>query len=202
MVQRITNRYDLNRRRQRRPARLRDHDYRRGATYFVTVCTYGRECLFGEIEDGVMRLNVCGEAALDSWQTVPQHRAGVSLDASVVMPNHLHGIVVMPGQDHVDESEDRFGMEPTTRQGGARHGSLGVIVGSFKAAATKQINAIRETAGAPVWQRGYYEHIIADAKEMERIRAYILANPANWTEDENYPVVAGQPIGYIGRSGP
>jgi len=79
----------------RRSIRLRDYDYSQAGAYFITICAHNRECLFGEIADGAMRLNAAGEIAMQCWQEIPLHFPHSALDEWVIMPNHLHGIVVL-----------------------------------------------------------------------------------------------------------
>lgn len=170
----------------RRSIRLRHYDYRAPGSYFVTICTYQRLCLFGDVVNGKMRLNAFGEAVNDCWQAIPQHFSQVSGDAFVVMPNHVHGIVVisggMVGEGRAMPCPDR---DDRIREFGKPiAGSLPTIVGSFKSAATKHINQIRGAKGSPVWQRNYYEHIIRDDAALANIRRYIRNNPAVWHEDQ------------------
>jgi REP element-mobilizing transposase RayT len=165
----------------RRSVRLRDYDYSGAGAYFVTICVANRECLFGETADGVMRMNDAGLAVAECWQAVPDHFPQVELDEFVVMPNHLHGIIVIDRRDtacraQVEESFSR----PIS-------GSLPTIIRSFKSAATKRINQFRDNPGAPMWQRNYYERVIRDEQELDGIRQYITGNPAQWVEDKNHP---------------
>jgi putative transposase len=174
--------------------RLPDYDYAQAGAYFVTVCTKERVCLFGDLADAEMRLNTVGQIVQSCWNDLPRHYPHVELDESVVMPNHVHGIIVIvdshvgaqhaaPLQPHVDVGA-RVNVAP---------GSLGAVIRSFKSAVTRQIN---ESPNAPItnpWQRGYYEHIIRNGRDLARIRQYITNNPENWTKDEYYPDVEGGP---------
>lgn len=154
----------------RQSIRLRHYDYRQAGAYFVTLCTQGRELTFGEIVADAMHRNAYGAIVAEDWMALATQFGYVDLDTFVVMPNHLHGIIVM---------------DDTPGQAGKRL-SLGRIVGTFKTQSTKHVNEWRETPGAPLWQRNYYEHVIRDAADWERIREYIVANPARWTQDEEY----------------
>lgn len=172
----------------RRSIRLRHYDYRTPGRYFVTICTYQRLSLFGDVVDGEMQINAFGKAVNDCWQAIPQHFSYVSCDAFVVMPNHVHGIVVIDG-DMVGEGIAGEGMavpcpNKARKFGKPIAGSLPTIVGSFKSAATKRINQIRDAKGSPVWQRNYYERIIRDEAALTNIRRYIRNNPAMWHEDQ------------------
>jgi len=161
----------------------------------VTICAKDRECLFGEVVDGEMRLSDFGEIVKRHWLEIRNHFHHIIQDTFVVMPNHVHGVLVIFYDD------DRLDV-------GARHavplrpyqteqfrkpvpGSIPTIIRSFKSAVTKGINEMRNTPGAPVWQRNYYEHIIRDEKDLAQIREYIIQNPAKWEEDEYHPDKTG-----------
>lgn len=168
-------------RRHRRSTRLRDYDYSRAGAYFITVCTKGRKSLFREVKDGEVVLNELGRIAEEEWRKSAQVRIEIDLDAWVVMPSHIHGIVIIA-------DERRRGDRPVAR-GGPRARSLGAMMAGFKSAATKRINTMRGTPGASVWQRNYYEHIIRNESALDRIRQYIANNPAGWSEDPENPAV-------------
>jgi REP element-mobilizing transposase RayT len=163
----------------RRSIRLRGYDYTQAGAYFVTACAHARECLFGEIVEGEMRLNAYGQIALECWQAILDHCAHVNLDAFVVMPNHVHGILLL-----VDDAAKSLHLSTQERFGKPVAGSLPTIVRLYKAAVTRHINELRNTPGAPVWQRNYYEHIIRDQASLDRIRAYIASNPSRWEPDQ------------------
>lgn len=197
----MTNRYDPNRH-HRRSIRLPDWDYRTHAFYFITICTHNRENLFAAEPPA--------EIAANRWSLIPQqpHAKGVILDEWVIMPNHLHGLLLLPGLSHDGKSGEgeeiiftglpfdmRYAaLRPTEIAPGGRPktlpGSLGAIVGTYKSGVTRRINAVRRTPGQRVWQRGYYEHIVRNHHELARIQTYIRENPARWAEDqENLDVV-------------
>jgi len=119
---------------------------------------------------------------------IPRHFPHVELDAFVIMPNHIHGIIVITSDPDVGARHAvPLRMAPHAEQFGKPvPGSLSTIVRSFKSAATKRINVWRGTPGAPVWQRNYYEHILRDEASWERVREYIAHNPLRWTEDREY----------------
>jgi len=179
----------------RKSIRLQGFDYSRAGAYFVTIVAHGRECLFGEIVDGEMKMNRFGEILNHAWFDLPRHYRHVSLGAFVIMPNHVHGIIVLNEDDSV------------TGRGGSVAGRtalpansetcpyvplkrhpLSEIVRAFKSFSAKRINVLRRTQGIPVWQRNYYEHIIRNDREMERIWHYIESNPSMWTEDDENPL--------------
>jgi REP element-mobilizing transposase RayT len=168
----------------------------------VTLCTYQRAELFGDVVDGLMALSPYGEVVWEEWFKTGVIRPYVRLDETefVVMPNHIHGIIwiidagaTRPPDDARVGATRRVaptGGTPTPPKGPAP-GSIGAIIGQFKSAVTKRINALRGTPGAPVWQRNYYEHIIRDEQALAAIRRYITANPARWDLDRNNAVRRG-----------
>jgi REP element-mobilizing transposase RayT len=198
-------------RHHRRSIRLKGYNYARAGAYFVTLCTQDRLCLFGDVVDGAVRLNRYGEHMVRWWKDVPRHFAAVNMDAFVVMPNHVHGIIVItnapaaavgagfprpdsrPG-DNRDMGIGGGGTPPLQMGDIANCGtppqrrpSLGNIMAYFKYQSTKQINALRQTPADRVWQRNYYEHIIRNQASLDRIRQYIRDNPAQWAFDRDNP---------------
>ena len=165
----------------RHSIRLRDYDYRSAGAYFVTICTFQRECLFGDVVDGEMRLNSLGEIAREEWLRTEIVRKNVSMDAFVIMPNHFHGILLMD-----DSCRGEAAPRPVMA------GSIGAILGQFKSIVTKRINALRDNPGCPVWQRNYYEHVVRNEGDLANIRQYIANNPLKWDLDENNPVNVGK----------
>jgi REP element-mobilizing transposase RayT len=148
------------------------------------VVTHQRECLFGEIVDGVVRASAHGEIVSEEWLRSALVRPEIELDTFVVMPNHIHGILIVRDQSMGDGAHGRAHKPSRPRSAPVRAPrSLGSFVAGFKAAATKRINALRGTPGVPVWQRNYYEHVIRNEEELNRIRQYIMDNPAGWAED-------------------
>ena len=136
--------------RSRRSIRLRGYDYALAGAYFVTIVTRDRQCLFGDIVDDQTRLNLWGKIAQDEWQKSAQIRKEIELDIFIVMPNHIHGIIVI-----TDATGRATGRSPL--QSGPTKRSLGAFVGGFKSAITKRIGELRGLPRTPVWQRNYYE---------------------------------------------
>jgi putative transposase len=165
---------------RRRSIRLPTYDYAQGGAYFVTICAYRRRCLFGQVVGSEMRVNEMGAIVEEEWFRSPAIRPNVVLDAFVTMPNHVHGIVLH------DSGVGATGRSPVQPSGPGR-GSLGAFVGSFKAAATRRLKALRDAPEGLLWQRNYYEHIIRDDKGLAAIREYIDNNPANWANDRENP---------------
>ena len=163
--------------RHRRSIRLKDYDYASPGEYFVTVCPHDRQCLFGEIVDGEMMLNESGLIVVGEWKRSSIIRQEIEIDSFVVMPNHLHGILVVS-----DYCRGGSRTAPT-----AKRKPLSRIIGAFKTVSTKRVNILRRTPGAPLWQRGFYEHVIRDTDNMNLIREYIITNPARWALDRENP---------------
>jgi putative transposase len=164
----------------RRSIRLQEFDYKQAGAYFVTICTQNRECFFGVAADGEIQLNDAGRLVQASWRELASRFADVSLDAFVVMPNHIHGIVVLGAQIIASPAaQDK-------NQGVMNHApTLGEIVRAYKASSTRRI---RSTANANfAWQRNYYEHVIRDEESLNRIRQYILDHPVRWDIDRENP---------------
>ncbi len=178
--------------RRRRSIRLQNYDYALAGAYFITIVTQDRKCLFGGIVDGEVRLNDCGQTVQDEWEKSAQIRKEIELAAFVVMPNHVHGIVVI-----TDGMGRATGRSPL--QSGPAKRSLGAFVGGFKAVVSKRINASRSLPGTLVWQRNYFEHVIRNEDSLHRIRQYILDNPMRWEFDRENPATLKPEAEYTWR---
>jgi REP element-mobilizing transposase RayT len=165
----------------RRSIRLKEYDYTQIGAYFVTICTHQRQCLFGEIIDGEMHPNLSGQVVISRWRNIPHHFSSIKLDEFIVMPNHLHGIIIIS-----DGLRNQKGKALPLR--GTDNGSLGAIVQNFKSISTRKINQINRSSGTPVWQRNYYEQIIHDEIALDNIKKYIITNPSHWKSDRENPV--------------
>jgi len=141
----------------RKPLRLPRYDYARAGATFVTFCCRPRIPLLGRVVDDAVELSAFGEIVAEDLRALPCRRPGVGVDVFQVMPDHVHAIVV-PG-------------------GGV---ALGVVVGGLKAGTAAAINRLRGTPGGRVWQRGYYDHVVRDDADLDRIREYIVTNPTRW----------------------
>jgi len=171
----------------RRSIRLKGYDYSQAGAYFLTICTHGRECLFGEIVDGEMRLNDAGLFVKQCWFDIPRHFPHAELDAFVVMPNHVHGIIVITDSVGAKDFSPLFSPLPATHTPLiSPPRTIGSIVRGFKIGATKWFRT--NTDISIVWQRNYYEHVIRDEADLHRIRQYITDNPMCWAEDEENPL--------------
>jgi REP element-mobilizing transposase RayT len=150
--------------------------------------TYQRECLFGKIANKEMQLNNYGRIVYKCWQAISNHFPFVELGTYMVMPNHVHGIIVII--DHMDaETSSRTGTIYRARMeqfGKPVIGSIPTIVRTFKAAVTRRIG--RELNATAIWQRNYYEHVIRNHNDWDRIHRYLESNPPRWDEDQENPI--------------
>ena len=199
----------------RRSIRLDGYDYSQPCIYFITLCTYNRECLFGEILNGEMRLNEFGKIANQCWLEIPNHFPQTQLDEYIIMPDHIHGIIVLNDFVGVQNVGAKIvGAKIVgTKNVGAKNFSplpmptpeptplpmptreqnitpfrspsktIGSIIRGFKIGVTKWFR--QNTDIYVVWQRNFYEHIIRNEVELNRIRQYIIDNPKKWKTDEN-----------------
>ena len=157
---------------KRKRIRLRYYDYRRTGVYFVTICTHGRRSTLGTNRRGEMKLSPLGDLTEMRWRSIPDHSPNVSLDLFIVMPNHVHGLVAIQSESELSESR--------RSPGELRPRSLGAVVGGFKASVTRIGREDRIVGSEPVWQRGFWEHIVRGPEALERIRTYIIENPTRW----------------------
>lgn len=162
----------------RRSNRLREYDYSLAGGYFVTICTWQRKCLFGEIVDGEMQLNNLGNHVCETWTGIPRHYRHVALDAFVVMPNHIHGII------YISDVETRAGLKPAPTD---KWHDLSEIIRGFKTFSSRRINESRNNQGWPVWQRNFYDRVLRNGDELTRARAYTINNPLQWVKDKENP---------------
>lgn len=180
---------------RRQSIRLRNFDYASAGAYFVTVVTQGRECVFGDVVGGDMVLNDAGRMVERTWHALPERFPQVSLDACVVMPNHMHGIIwIRPigvGASLAGAQAGETGVlagagTPASTWVGARPTpTLGDVIGAYKSITTVQnIRTADMFRSGILWQRNYWERIIRDDGELNRARQYILNNPTQWELDE------------------
>ena len=187
---------DSNRERPaRRSPRLQGYDYAQAGAYFVTICTHNRLERFGVIVDGMMQLNALGGIAEEEWFQTASLRPNVELDAFVVMPNHVHGIIVIHDTRDSVGTGRALSLQPSTpassehtSAGKSVSGSLPAIVGAYKSAVTKRVNRIQNISAFPLWQGRYHDHIIRNEADLNRIREYVVNNSARWQEDVFYGV--------------
>jgi len=155
----------------RRSLRLHGYDYTRPGVYFVTICALSHQ--FGQVRSAEMVLSAVGAIARECWEGIPIHFKHVRLDAYVIMPDHLHGIVIF--SDRPDRSAAVGHISP---------GALGAVVRSFKSAVARQVHALRGSRHA-VWQRNYFDRIVRDQADLDTVRRYIRENPARWVRNRH-----------------
>jgi len=162
--------------------RLKHWDYRNDGAYFITICTQNKQHFFGEIHNHQIYPNLIGDLAQKYWHTIPEHFPYARLDAFVVMPNHIHGIVLLkntPKQTRTitpDKNQTMANISPTS-------GSIASLVRSYKSVVSKHAH---EQYPAFAWQARYHEHIIRNPDSFARIQYYIKTNPENWRKDTLY----------------
>lgn len=194
IVGRKMNKYDPNIH-HRRSIRLKNYDYSQVGMYFVTICTQNSDCFFGNIVSREMQLNDAGMMVQSMWEELPSRFANLELDAFVVMPNHIHGIFALGHAGdctgHSAGHSGGSGGSGSNRSSGTLAGTVGRMVQAFKSITTHQyIYGVRQSGWAPfpgkLWQRNYWEHVIRNDSELNRIREYIQNNPAQWEYDKLY----------------
>jgi REP element-mobilizing transposase RayT len=177
----------------RRSIRLKGYDYALPGMYFITICTFDRKCILGEITGKEMKMNGIGQLVMAEWIKTPSIRPNFLLGEFVVMPNHLHGLVMISGDQKKPEKQyGRDGKNVGRNEGMPRSpsGTIGALVRGFKAAATRQFNELRGTKGLPLWQRNYWEHVVRSEEDLNHIRSYIRFNPARWESDRLNPLLS------------
>lgn len=173
------------------PARWRGHDYAAPGWYSVTICTKGRACFFGEVRGGVMGLSEAGCVAHRCWEAIPDHVPRVRLDAFVVMPNHVHGIIgLLPVDDPEVETLHATSLQRPIRNEtmsdiSPEAGSLGSIVRSYKSAVTRQVR--RDVFAGFAWQPRFHDRVVRHARALHATRRYVAENPLKWLLDRNHP---------------
>ncbi|MGH7801433.1 MAG: transposase [Thermodesulfobacteriota bacterium] len=163
---------------ERKLNRLKDYDYSQNGYYFVTICTKNREAWFGKIESGKMILNQYGEIVERHWKEMPNYYKNVEIDEFIIMPNHIHGIIII----NRNYNDGIVGTEHCSVPTEKNHGLLSNIVKSFKNAVTKRVHDQFQDYGFK-WQRSFYDHIIRDEIPLNKIREYITNNPLKWESD-------------------
>ena len=173
--------YD-SQRHHRRSIRLPGYDYSQECVIFVTACTYQRENLFGEVVAGQMVMNDIGRTVLAAWQGLPLRFPSLTLDEFVVMPNHIHGILIFEDGQDTEEGAD-------PKEGAASGApTLAQVMRVFKSLAAVSGNRLLGRTEWPLWQRNFYEHIIRTEQVLEKARWYTSENPKRWERDKDNPV--------------
>ncbi|MCF6153948.1 MAG: transposase [Candidatus Brocadia sp.] len=195
----------------RRSLRLKEYDYSRNGAYFITVRSYDKKCIFGNILIESVELTRLGKIVNDFWYEIPNHFKNVQLDTFIVMPNHIHGIIIInddcmdavstsPSNMNVNNGRGGVSPRPQSEYTLPIHEingrgktplkwkrTLSQIIGYYKYQTTKIINQLNKTPGNHVWQRNYYDHIIRNVDDFNKIREYIIQNPLKWALDRENP---------------
>ncbi len=180
---------------ERRSTRLKEYDYSQPGYYFVTICTQKKQSLFGEISNNSMKLNELGKMVEAIWKQLPDRFPTIQLDEFVMMPNHMHAVIVLAAALNVGaplagalNSKDDF-IQKSIHGAGARPApTLGDVIGAFKSiTSVAYIHGIEQqkwpALTKKIWQRNYYDHIIRNEEELLVKRQYILNNPKAWELD-------------------
>ena len=173
----------MNKYPKRKSTRLKEYDYTQPGYYYITVCTNDRKCLFGNILDNNMQLNNAGEMIDQILRTLPEHYSDISIENHIVMPNHIHAIIVI---------KEPVGAAPRGRPLINTGLSLSDIIYCFKSLTIKRyIDGVKNNDWKPfdkhLWQRSFYDHIIQTDTSLQNIRRYIVNNPETWDNDNHNP---------------
>jgi len=158
--------------RERKKIRLRNYDYSKNGYYFITICTKNREEWFGKVEKEEMILDQYGKIVNQCWDDLPNHYLNCSLDTFVIMPNHIHGIIVIHSDNTVGN-----GLKPFPTHG------LSEVIRGFKTFASRKINAKIESQNKFEWQKSFYDHVVRNEKSLHNLRHYITFNALKWELD-------------------
>jgi REP element-mobilizing transposase RayT len=180
----------------RKSIRMKGYDHSLPGAYFVTILSKRRASIFGNVVKGDVILSSIGLVVQDCWNNIPINSSIITLDDFVLMPNHLHGILIILKSDSKGEAFSKIGSTIETsllenasplRPRGTQSGSLGSIIQNFKSVSTRLVNRRFFEPGNKIWQRNYYERIIRNDRELNAVRQYIRNNPVFWDEDDENP---------------
>ena len=165
--------------------RKRDWNYAAASWYFVTICTENKRCYFGFIKDAALKPSFLGQYAEACWREIPSHHENVTIDDFVVMPNHIHGIIVIDGPEWMPPLRRKGEHRPPQRLSAVfpKGSSLGAIVRSYKSAVTTWAHEQRLKFA---WQPRFHDRIIRGKNSLENIRQYIQDNPINWEKETEF----------------
>jgi REP element-mobilizing transposase RayT len=157
--------------------RLKNWDYRNPGAYYVTICTKDRKYYFGDIIDEKMVLSPIGIIGDIMWHEIKNHASNVTLGEYIVMPNHVHGIIILRDRKNCVETGHTLSLQGDT----TKNLSLSNIIGGYKSAVSKHAHRLGYEFQ---WQERFWDHIIRDEKSFEKISEYIINNPVNWQADK------------------
>ncbi len=165
---------------RRKPLRLKGYNYSQAGTYYITICTFLRESFFGHLKNAKITLSSVGAIACKYWKEIPNHFQHADVDVFIIMPNHIHGLI------KIHSSDDDVAAEHVQPRNAFQHitkGSIGSIIRQYKASVTRWCN--QNEYNNFRWQRNYYERIVRNEKELNKIREYIISNPLKWRFDRD-----------------
>ena len=166
----------------RRSIRLPTYNYASAGAYFITIGAHVRQPWFGAVHDEIMQLNDAGHMVYAEWQNLAMRFPQIELDAFILMPDHIHGIISITADAAPTPEPQSY-----ERPNGTSTGSIGRIIQAFKSITTNNyIQNVQQHGWLPfpgkLWQRNYYEHIVRNEQDLQRIREYILRNPSHWKQ--------------------
>ncbi len=166
--------------------RLKGYDYSTEGAYFITICTTGMKKVMGTVRNGKFEGNIYSEIAIKCWNDLSFHYDNCILDQFVIMPNHIHGIIILiyPKDISFEIEKKETGLRPVSTEVSKRY-PVSELIRAFKSFSTRKINLAGNTKGISFWQKNYYDRIIRSEREFERIREYIYFNPLRWEWDRN-----------------
>jgi putative transposase len=173
----------------RKSIRLKEYDYVQAGAYFVTICSSNKQSIFGRVEEDAVRLNALGRVVDECWRQIPDHFANAEVDEYLIMPNHLHGIIVLECRDTIHRVRESSSESKTESFGNPIAGTIPTIIRTFKAAVTRESRRLGLITGEKLWQGGYFERIIRNKDSMMKAREYIVNNPLRWSLDKENPDV-------------
>ena len=165
---------------ERKLNRMRGFDYSQVGHYFVTICSKNRECYFGDVVNDEMKLNQCGKTADLFWRNIPIHFPNIDLDAFIVMPNHMHGIIIVGNNENPVGNNDRCFLHPISNNRNME--LIPKILSQYKSSVSREMRKKYDDFEFK-WQKSFYDHIIRDEQSLNNIREYIINNPIKWAMD-------------------
>ena len=175
---------------RRKPTRLTGYDYSSYGGYFVTICSHEKRCLFGKVLNDAVVLSALGRLVNEHWLAIPRHYPHISLDQYIVMPNHLHGILMIVQETGGSSASPTHGMQASVQGGSSiksRMQPITRVIGDFKSGVTREFRKSNPTWQGQIWQRGFYDRVIRDERDLHEIREYIVFNPLKWELDRENP---------------
>jgi len=177
MVKKFKNKYRTT------SLRVQGHDYSQNGAYFITICTKDKENYFGKIKNGKKILSDIGSMVNNEWEKTAEIRKNVILDEYVIMPNHFHAMIFINNNVETHCNASLQDDKKYKNKFGPQSNNLSSVVRGFKGVVTKQVHILSFDDFA--WQSRFYDRIIRDDVELNKIREYIQINPKEWDNDKN-----------------